>query len=168
MQRRGTVNRMNCPQVLPTSGGSGVYRKACCTVNSVSAPRGVPGNETKISHVAWGVAHDAIRYTQRHFRSVGLILPTWIKGLQKECVGRAYKCGRTSGIIQGLCMSERWVVRCPGCGHEFSFAEIDSTVSAHSDPYGIIPKPSGDERKCPECAVETQYEMHNMIYRQAV
>ena len=57
------------------------------------------------------------------------------------------------------------MVRCPKCGHEFSFAEIDSTTQ-QSNAYGIIPKPPGDKRKCPECSVETQYEMHNMFYRE--
>ena len=63
-------------------------------------------------------------------------------------------------------MSERWVVRCPKCGHEFSFAEIDSSTLEHGYAYGIIPKPPGDKRKCPECTTETQFEMHNMFYRE--
>jgi hypothetical protein len=62
----------------------------------------------------------------------------------------------------------RWVVNCPNCSGEFTHTEIDSTMleQARRDPFGLVPKPSGEKRTCPNCNTESAFNQTDLLYRQ--
>ena len=60
----------------------------------------------------------------------------------------------------------RWVVTCPNCSKEFTHTEIDRTVleQSYRDPFGVLPRPSGEKRTCPHCNTESVFEA--LFYRE--
>jgi hypothetical protein len=60
-----------------------------------------------------------------------------------------------------------WVVICPNCRRLFPYAEIDQTTiqEANLDPYRILPRPPGEDRRCPHCNTESPFATTDLFYR---
>jgi uncharacterized Zn finger protein (UPF0148 family) len=56
-----------------------------------------------------------------------------------------------------------WAVICPNCRREFTHTEIREPVAWRTQPFGVLPKPSG-KRTCPHCGTESVFESHQLFY----
>jgi endogenous inhibitor of DNA gyrase (YacG/DUF329 family) len=60
-----------------------------------------------------------------------------------------------------------WAVNCPNCKQEFTHTEIDKAMQdqAGHDPFGLLPKPVDEKRRCPHCNKESVFSQNQLFYR---
>lgn len=64
-----------------------------------------------------------------------------------------------------------WMLTCPQCLHGFTYCTIEKDLveQFHADPFKVLPKPTipreGLKYACPNCKVESLYQVVDFLYR---